>query len=159
MAQLGNFLHIFISIFCVATVNYESITVNEAAKLKLWSGAGRNANELCCGGVKNVEGALSVTQTILKDCKKQWGRVQKPENIIFKKHPMVSKRNLDFTIKCDKLGPPLLPHRKHWSNISGVHFAESKNYTNNNREENGKPRQRPSSLSSKQLLRQRMLRF
>lgn len=93
MAQLGTLLHIFISVYCVATVIYETITVNEAAKLKLWSGAGRNANELRCGGVKNVEGALSVTQTILKDCKKQWGRVQKPENIIFRKHPMVSKWN------------------------------------------------------------------
>lgn len=109
--------------------------MNEAAKLKLWSGAGRNANKLRCGEVKNVEGALSVTQTILNDCKKQCGRVLQPHNMIFKKHPMASKRNLDFTIKCDKLGPSLLPRRKHWNNISGTHFAKNKNYRDNNREE------------------------
>lgn len=145
MAQLGNLLHIFISVFW---------TVSEAAKLKLWSGAGTNANELRCGGVKNVEGALSIMQTILKNCKKQWGRVQKPENIIFRKHPMVSKRNLDFTIKCDTLGPPLLPHRKHWNHISA-----KQNYANNNMEETGKPLQKPRFSSSKQLLWQRMLHF
>lgn len=82
-----------------------------------------------------------------------------PTISFFKKHPMVSKRNLDFTIKWDELGPSLLALRKHQNHISGVRFAESGNYTDNNVEYTGKPRQRPSFSHWKQELPHRMLSF
>lgn len=69
-----------------------------------------------------------------------------------KKHPVVSKRNLDFTIKWDELGPSLLALRKHQN-----HISESGNYTDNNAECTGKPRQRPSFSHWKREVPHRMV--
>lgn len=75
-----------------------------------------------------------------------------PTIAFLKKHPMVSKRNLDYTIKWDELGPSLHALRKHQNHISDACFAESENYTGNNVEYTGKSRQRPSFSHWKQEL-------